>query len=268
VKTIARDKMYSILEEMFPIYFSRFFITDEENDFIESLKANADLFVFSGILRDFLLQYNKEEPRDFDFVIGRSNKKTDRIISKYLVRKTQFGGFKCRINNKDVDIWAIQDTWAIKKYRPFYLQNYLPLTSFFNITAAVYSLNDNKLYIHDSFKEFLEDKSHRKLDIVLEDNPFPALCIIKTLELMDKFNIPLSDPLKDYLIHYNKILTELDYQNTQLKHYGNIKYDYLTISERINSLYFRYRVADKLKSYNNQMLLFEKQEITKSTVLM
>jgi len=259
--------MYSIFEEMFPIHFSRLFSTDEENGFIESLKANTELYVFSGILRDFLLGYNKEIPRDFDFVVHELNKKTKRIISKYLVRQTQFGGYKCQINNKDIDIWAIQDTWAIKKYRPFYLQNYLPLTAFFNITAAVYCLNTNKLLIHDSFKVFLEDKKHRKLDIVLKDNPFPALCVIKTIELKEKFDLPLSDDLKNYLIRYNQILTESDYTDVQMKHYNMIRYDYSTIQNRIDNLQNPHRFVDKLKSYDSQMLLFDKQEITKSEAL-
>jgi hypothetical protein len=264
----SKEKMYGIFEEMFSFHFSKFFSTVEEIAFIESLKAITDLYVFSGILRDFLLGYNKEDPRDFDFVIGESNKETKKIIKKYLVRQTQFGGFKCRINNKDVDIWSVQDTWAIKKYRPFYIQNYLPLTAFFNITAAIYCLNTNKLYIHDSFKEFLEDIKHQKLDIVLEDNPFPALCIVKTFELMDKFDLPLSDRLKDYILRYNKILTEGDFHDVQMKHFGLIKYDYSTIKERINNLYNRLRIVDKLKSYNNQMLLFDKHDITKSIVQM
>lgn len=262
MNTEASEKMYDVFEEMFPVHFSRFFVTDEEVNFINTLKNNTELFVFSGVLRDFLLQYNKETPRDFDFVVSEVNDSIKQVLSRYLIRKTQLGGYKCRINDKEIDIWTIQDTWAIKKYRPFYLQNYLPLTAFFNITAAVYNLTTCKLYIHDRFKDFLEDKKHRKLDIILEDNPFPALCVIKTIELMNKFNLTLSDELKEYLIRYHKVLNESDYLNIQLKHYNTIKYEYLSIQNTIESLRFRNAVVrnttqNKEKSKNYQMNLFD-----------
>jgi hypothetical protein len=261
IKIKSSEKMYNVLEEMFSIHFSRYFCTDEEVDFIDCLKSNTELFVFSGVLRDFLLRYNEQKPRDFDFVIGKSNKKIEKLLNRYLVRRTQFGGYKCLINNKIIDIWALEDTWAIKKYRPFYLQNYLPLTAFFNITAAVYLLNENKLFIHDSLRRFLEDKNHRELDFVLEDNPYPALCVVKSLELMDKFKLPVADRLKNYLIHFNKVLNNVSYHEAQMKHFGIIKYDYYTINNTIINLYNRSRYVDKLKSTDSQMLLFDKNEI-------
>lgn len=253
----SKEKMYTVFEEMFPVHFSRFFTTAEEIEFIDGLKTSTELFVFSGVLRDFLLQYNKEIPRDYDFVVSDLNHETLKIIKKYLIRQNQFNGFKCKINDKDVDIWPLQDTWALKKYKSLYSQDYLPNTSFFNITAAAYSLSNNKLIIHSSFKNFLEDKKHRKLDIVFEDNPYPALCVVKSLELMDKFSLCPSEKLLTYLIRYSKAFSEHDYVSIQMKHYESIKIP--AIKDRLKELISKKNI-ERSKDTEATMLLFDEYE--------
>lgn len=223
----------------FKIYFNSLFQTEEETSFINIIKNSTDSLVFGGIIRDYFK--NDYEHRDIDIVVKSNNIPLFKEeIGKFIISENRFGGFKLLINNKSIDLWFVEETWAIKNFLRFNsislpgieYEKMLPLTVFFDITAAVYSITEEKLYMLDGFISFIENKK-KVLNIVLEDNPFPALCIIKAFEYTEKYNLDFSKDLKAYILKYYKIKSD-ELISTQIKHYGYLKFS----MEQLNTLYY------------------------------
>ena len=80
----------------------------------------GDVYVFSGIIRNFLLGYL--ENRDIDFVI--SMRETLNIPISLLrgttITKNKFGGVKIQKNGFNIDVWNISSTWGIVARRGIY----------------------------------------------------------------------------------------------------------------------------------------------------
>jgi hypothetical protein len=146
-----------------------------------------------------------------------------------MIRKTRFGGYALRLEEKHIDLWELKRTWAIE-HQPrfdFILDEILPATSCFNITAIVFSLEKNKFFYR---KEFEEGVRRRLLDIVYEPNPFPELCIVKSVEYIRKYGLRSSQRLRRYILKNvervsNKLIP------IQLSHYGKVWYDEDTIKQ-------------------------------------
>jgi hypothetical protein len=223
--------------------------------FWDQLVSNADCYVFGGFVVDFLKQSN--EHRDIDIVILSLNQKTLDLINAYGGIKNSFGGYKLNIDGVAIDIWAIKDTWAIKKMNnlDFDLINQLPSTSFFNSTAIIYSVRAKKVIYHNKFIDFLYGN---KLDILFQENPYPALCILKSYQYY-KTGIQFNKKLSNYIYdRFNIYFHQLG--DMQVKHYGSLKYSneelvefFKDISSNLNSV-----KKDKISySFTNQLSLFE-----------
>ncbi len=209
------------------------FSNTEADNFIHFLKKEYDSYIFGGLIKDFVFG-NDGIHRDIDIVVNEVDEKFKNYIAKYKFFENQFGGFKIFIGNFEFDIWDFNKTWAVKKYPLLSfttIPEYLPYTSFFNITAVLFSLKDDKLIYNSEFTKFLEDKV---LSIVLEDNPFPELCIIKTYEYIKKYDLKLSKKLINYFIkNYSIKRDKLNY--IQKKHYSEIKFP----QDELDDFYYR-----------------------------
>jgi hypothetical protein len=151
-----------------------------------------------------------------------------------MVRKTRFGGYKLCIEGKEIDIWELKKTWAIH-HRPKFemmLDELLPATSFFNITAIVFSMAENRFLYKKKFEQGI---SKRLLDIVYEPNPFPELCIVKTIEYVQRYRLRVSKHLRRYILkHFEQVNRKLI--SIQLSHYGVIKYNEEIINQFIEMI--------------------------------
>lgn len=249
------SKYLSKLEEVLPAYIELYFFKEKESlAFWEQLNSVNRCYIFGGFIVDFLKK--KRSHRDIDIVIENLNDETRELINYYNGIKNSFGGYKLNIGEVNVDIWAIKDTWAIRKmnYLDFDLSSILPSTSFFNSTAVIYSIQDNKLIFKNSFETYIKNKT---LDIIFEDNPYPELCIIKSYEnVLD--GAQLSDKLLKYIV--DKFPFSCDNLNSaQLKHYGEIKYKKIDLIKFYESLVTKNRTYKPSKKENlvGQLALFE-----------
>lgn len=249
------SKYLSKLEEVLPAYIELYFFKEKESlDFWEHLNSVNRCYIFGGFIVDFLKKNRFH--RDIDIVIENLNKETIELINQFNGIKNSFGGYKLNIGEVNVDIWAIKDTWAIRKmnYMNFDLFSILPSTSFFNSTAIIFSVQDNKLIFKNSFENYINNKF---LDIIFEDNPYPELCILKSYEnFLD--GAQLSDKLLKYII--DKFPNSYDNLNSaQLKHYGRIKYKSIELIEFYESLVAKNRKYKPQKKENlvGQLALFE-----------
>lgn len=201
--------------EVFDNYFYNN-ITPTVKDFIDTLKENTNVFLFSGIIRDFFVKTNYEF-RDIDLVV--EGELTEELLKGLSYKKNSFGGYKISIDNTIIDLWEVKNTWGLQKKSILPLSDYLPETTFFNFSSILYSLNKKKFIIGNDFLKFMRDK---KIDIVFDINPQPELCIVNTIYYKQKLNYEVGDKLKEYIKANFQPMEKL--LAVQKKHFKNIIY--------------------------------------------
>lgn len=199
---------------------------------LTNLSITHKVYIFSGIIRNYFLK--KTDFRDVDVFIDGEND-IENLIKYFQYRKNSFGGYKITINNTNIDLWFLHDTWALNNSQgvmAFELEKYIPTTAFFNFSSIIFSFNENKFYYTIYFQRFLRD---RKIDLVFKPNANNALCVVNSFYYSDKFKLKLGEELKKHLKLLHK--TNADkYEETQLKHFGKIYYSKEIIGNKIETL--------------------------------
>lgn len=201
-------------------------IDEETKQFIDEISSNCEVLIFSGIIRNFFIKH-RGKLRDLDLVLNKTdNTKIDNYLSHYTFKKNSFGGYKVLIKDLPIDIWELTTTWALNNYKielELFNDYNLPNTVFFNFSAIAFNYNTKKFIASENFIKFLET---REIDLVLEENPLPQLCIVNTIHYMVKFQLVISDNLKRYYSRNFSNFSEEDYEKIQIKHFKNILYPY------------------------------------------
>lgn len=201
--------------------------------FVERLQSRTQVYLFSGIIRDFFLKKNYHL-RDVDFIIEDELNVMDLFPQLKIVRNS-FEGYKTKIDSLKIDLWRLDDTWGLKHGQlnfSFKRLDYLPNTTFFNFSSIVFSLNEKKFIVGQPFLRFLRDKV---LDIVLEANPYPALCIVNSFYYSEKYNLRLSARLRKYIID-NYRTHEGSFNQMQKNHFNKIVYPKKDLLRKISEL--------------------------------
>src|SRR5712692_641684 len=153
--------------------------------------------LFGGVLRDLSLFGPAERPRDVDIVVdGVSQLELEKTFEEWIVRRNRFGGLHLRVDKWMIDIWNVAATWGIVELELIPSFNELPKTTFLNVEAIAAELTtvrgqERRLYSHG----FFEAIAARVVDINLESNPFPALCVIRSLLTAARLNFEISHRL-------------------------------------------------------------------------
>jgi len=229
---------------------SKYFLEYLENvsqkeiiEFIKNLSAFSHIFIFSGVIRNFFLDFN-ENARDIDLVYQGEDAPLNEFLKNYEYRTNSFNGYKIILGNFTIDLWKIDSTWAIQNAKlkiELFNQYVLPNSTFFNFSSIVYDYFNREFIYSDKFIEFINSNT---LDLVLEENPLPQLCIVNTLYYKEKFGLKISENLKKFCLkNFSKFNAE-DYDNIQLKHFGEIKYSYSDIEKYIKI--FRNKISSLL----------------------
>ncbi len=218
--------------------FRAFFLSNLSNsirEFIFDLSYRTNVYLFSGIIRNFYLNTKTSGFRDIDLVI-EDDILLETLYPNLQLKRNSFGGYKIIIDTIAIDIWVIKSTWALNQGQlklPLQLSYQIPDTTFFNFSSILYSLNDNTFIIGKQFKRFLRDK---KIDIVLTENPYPELCIVNSFYYSDTLQLKLSSRIIGY-IKTNFEIYKSKLEPVQLKHFGEIKYSIDTLEKRVSQLY-------------------------------
>lgn len=220
----SREKpFYHFLEEV---------IDTDVFNFIELMSQSTNVFLFSGIIRNYFLK--NSTVRDVDIVI-ESDDKIQSLIEKYEYRINSFGGYKVMINGMEIDIWRMDKTWAINYHQTilnFDLDKYIPNTAFFNFSAIIYSINKKEFIYTKHFLRFLRDK---KMDVVYIPNANYHLCVVNSFYYSDKYHLKFSKNLSNIIKKLHSRIDK-DYSSVQEKHFGKILYKNSEIEERLQKL--------------------------------
>lgn len=202
----------------------------ETYSFLEKVAAFSNVLIFSGVIRNYFINFFGKV-RDFDLVIDCDESIFENFLSDYNYSKNSFGGYKIAIGDLKVDVWHIQKTWAFaenKLDQELFLTYSLPRTTFFNFSAIIFDFNNSVFVFNQYFKDFL---ATGKLDLVLKDNPLPQLCIVNTIYYKHKYKLGVAQNLKSYCLAHFDQYTELEFDQIQLKHFGEVKYAYGYLKE-------------------------------------
>lgn len=213
-------------------------------ELIENLSHISHVYIFSGIIRNYFLKV--EDYRDVDLYID-GDVDVESLIKNFNYRINSFGGYKITINNTNVDLWLLKDTWALKnsqRVMDIELAKYIPNTAFFNFSSIMFAFNENKFYYTKHFVSFIQNK---KINLVFKPNANNALCVVNSFYYSDKFKLQLTDKLKKHLRLLHKSNSE-KYEEIQKKHFGEVKYTNETIDKRIKE--FEIKIKRQIDNSN------------------
>lgn len=170
-------------------------------------QCGVSTFLCGGAVRDILLHGHKSVPRDLDIILAYpSENKVESLLKTYKSRRTKFGGISLKVLDWNLDIWPLMETWAFKEQlvRGICFANF-PKTTFLNIDAIVIELftkrgRTRKIYSKGFFKAIL----NKTLDINFEENPYPAVCIVKSLASALRLRFRLSRRLAEYVVKHSE----------------------------------------------------------------
>jgi len=172
---------------------------------LEEIRNNKyPAFLCGGAVRDLLL-CDSRTPRDLDIILGYvSREQLADLFSKNVKGETGLGGLKLQIRDWSIDMWPLEDTWAFKE-REIAGNGFsdYPEITFLDIDAVAIQLFTNrgrkrKIYS----KGFFEAISARTIEINFEKNPAPAKCIVRALQIANKFKFAIGPKLARYMVAY------------------------------------------------------------------
>jgi hypothetical protein len=199
---------------------------------------HIDAVLFGGAVRDLALGIPR--PRDVDIVVRGAE--LDMIRSALSragrLRSTRFGGLHWERHGWMFDIWRLEDTWAIRQFHWAPVDfSLLPRTTFFNIEAIAIDLTSSKGQKRSVYESgFFDAMSTRTLDINLEANPFPALCVIRTLVMSLRLEFFVSRRLAEYIVKHGRSEGIHAVIAAQRSHYGRVHLREADISYYLNAI--------------------------------
>lgn len=117
----------------FRLFLEKFLLDKKASDTFKSIASHYDIYVFSGIIRDFLTGDIAAIPiRDIDFVVEGDVNYLLLERLKVHFKENGFGGIKLDRNGQRIDVWKIEKTWGIQKLGLQPTPENLIKTTFFN----------------------------------------------------------------------------------------------------------------------------------------
>jgi len=198
-----------------------FFRTDRKgrtpvSDFVSKLLDFSDVSIFGGMLRDLIIEGNRTFKSDVDLVLKihpDQRKSLEFLLSLYPNEKNKFGGFRLQIGEWKIDLWELENTWALRNGivsgKDF---SALLDTTFFNWDAIAYDLKKNEILYKENYFESLE---FRLLDINLAKNPNLIGTYKRILKHLMSNQAKLTPTLVDfYISNYELVSSHLIEKNT------------------------------------------------------
>jgi hypothetical protein len=124
------------------------------------------------------------------------------------------------------DVWPVHQTWALRQYpNQFQSIRDLPRTTFFNVEAVVVSLGPSGARGRTIYScGFFDALRTRILELNFKENPFPALCIIRSLHLSRKLQFAIGPRLAQYLAENADHVSLSEVMEAQHSHYGRLRF--------------------------------------------
>jgi len=182
--------------------------------------------VFGGVVRDLLLFGLTEKPRDVDIVLDKvSKKELMDVFSEKVYRTTRFGGLNLRTDGWLIDLWPLEETWAFRGEAVTRIGfEQLPTTTFLNVEAVAIELTtqrgrERRIYASGFFQAIRS----KTIEVNFEPNPYPGLCIVRSLVMAARIGFMVGPELARYIAKNSQLFTIDDLLGIQIAHYGKIR---------------------------------------------
>lgn len=230
--------------------FFKFYLQEclsyEMRDILNAISQKTEVYVFSGITRNFFL--GETGFRDLDIVVEDVECVIDTINavdSDVELRINSFGGVKVKIQNLIIDLWGLENTWGIREDKMELTPQSLLKTAFFNFSAIVFDYNKSQFYYDDAFGGFLQN---RIMDVVYIKNPNIPLCIINSCYYREKYGFGLTLNLCYWIfINHTSLVSdnkcEEKFNDVQRKHFAKVVISYEHIRAFVFLCYRHYKIG-------------------------
>lgn len=207
-------------------------------------ETNTRAVIFGGTLRSLLLSRLRNgrfgRPRDVDIVVsGVSIEHLREQFRDCVRRETRFGGLQLERTAWQFDVWPLERTWALRNGEEGEADfSMLPYTTFFNLEAVavdVWTPPGKPRAVYSGDDQFFQGLLDEILEINQEENPFPALCVVRSLVFASMTGFAIGPRLAEYLIRHAHISDE-ELLAVQQKHYGRMRLERDLIRRRLDSV--------------------------------
>jgi hypothetical protein len=193
-------------------------------------------YIVGGTLRDLSFAPSGVIPRDIDIIVnGPTSAELSHVFEDILARRTMFGGLHLIKEVHPItgsncsyeiafDVWPLSETWAIKNFQlPPKIERF-PQTPFLNVDSVAIELKMGKGKKRQVYEcGFFDAINRRLLEINFEPNPFPAVCIIRSLIMSAKLEFHIGLKLAKFIRRWAKELGIEELMKAQTAHYGQIR---------------------------------------------
>ena len=93
------------------------------------------------------------------------------------------------------------------------------------IAVEVWPQKGKGRVVYSGDGQFFEGVANRVVELNREANPFPSLCIVRSLTLAAKLNFSVGPNLARYIVKHASQYSATDYEDVQKKHYGHLRVD-------------------------------------------
>lgn len=216
---------YDIQHQRFSFdeYLKRFVLPGKLHEAIELMMTTADVFLFSGVIRDFFIG-EAIQPHDIDIVLDikspRGYVNIRNLLSGTSYKINSFGGFK--ISHKQtvpIDAWELKNTWTIKQSNLEPSVKSLLQSVFFNFSAIAFHFNTRRFIFNDDFLKFWNT---RTMEIVNPQNPLTELCCLNIYHYHQKYEFEIGESVRTWL--KENYAPNTNFYPTQLHHWHKIIY--------------------------------------------
>ncbi len=211
----------------------------------ELRESGLQAVVFGGTLRSLLYsrlyESRQGRPRDVDLVVrGASLRDVEERFGEYVARRTRYGGLCLKREGWQFDVWPVGNTWAFRNetYRNAGFAE-LPFTTPFNLEAIAveaWPCVGRPRQVFSGDDQFFEGILSRIVELNCTDNPYPALTVVRGLVLATDLGCHVGPRLADYIVAYGSSMTESQFDEQQLGHYGCIRLDSRVLRSIVESI--------------------------------
>lgn len=223
---------------------------------------------FGGTLRSLLISRLAHQqlgrPRDVDIVVqGPPVEILRHLFEKLISRETRFGGLQLRKAEWLIDVWPLDRTWALLEdgvRNPGFSD--LPTTTFLNIEAIavdVWPLPGQEREIYSGDDQFFHAVINRVVEVNRVDNPFPDLCVVRSLIMVKDLDFRIGPRLAGYIADHGPAISINEFEDIQTKHYGNVRVPGALLQEWIRF------VCDSIEAGNHDKFPLPASEETYSS---
>ncbi len=199
--------------------------------------AGLHAYIWGGVVRDLIAARRIRLPRDVDIVVdGARNDDVWRILQHLPSRRNRFGGVHVE-GAVEFDVFAVPDAWTFRSgFFPAGIE-YLPRTTFLDVEAVVVDTEVSRGRARRVFSHgFFESMADRRIEINYQNNPYPALCIVRSFEIARHLDFAIGHRLAAYLVTESARFSGVQLEEAQRSHYGAIKYTERDIRQLVASI--------------------------------